>query len=141
MSDGYFTDVHGKFVWRSYYEYMRDHIGYRLELQSVDAEMAEGHLKGKIKLVNRGFSSPVNPRRAYLRIDDKAFLLESDIQRWFAGEKQTLKFDIPADNVQGKRLGLWLPDDSPVLRDVPEYAIRCANDIEFKDGVNWLGEL
>ena len=141
ISDGYFTDEYGKFVWRSYYEYIRDHIGYRLELQTAEAEVAEGRLRGKIVLINRGFSSPVNPRKAYLRVDGKSFELKADLQRWFAGETQTLEFDIPAAEAQGKRLGLWLPDDSPVLRDRPEYAIRCANDIEFSDGVNWLGEL
>ena len=141
MSDGYFTDAHGKFVWRSYYEYIRDHLGYRLELQSAEAEISEGRLRGRIALVNRGFSSPVNPRTAYLRIDDKAFPLKADIQRWFAGVAQTLAFDIPAEEAQGKRIGLWLPDEAPTLRDRPEYAICCANDIEFTGGVNWLGEL
>ena len=29
-----------------------------------------------------------------------------------------------------------MPDE--MLKDVPEYAIRCANAIEFKDGINDL---
>ena len=38
VPDGYFTDERGRFVWRSHYEYIRDTLGYRIELQSMECE-------------------------------------------------------------------------------------------------------
>ena len=34
VSDGYFFDAAGRFVPRSHFEFIRDHLGYRLELRS-----------------------------------------------------------------------------------------------------------
>ena len=37
------------------------------------------------------------------------------------------------------QVGFAMPDASEELASRPEFAIRCANPLEFKDGVNWLG--
>lgn len=149
MSDGYFTDAHDNFVWRSYYEYIRDHLGYRLELQEAtlpDTFAPAQPFSVSLKLINRGFSSPVNPRPVLLVLQQDHYrhtvAFDTDIQRWFGGNTpQTLSLTatLPADAPAGPyRCGLALPDAAPALRNVPEYAIRCANDLPFTDGINWL---
>ena len=142
ISDGYFESETGKHIWRSYYEYIRDHLGYRLELQSAELHRENGRLKGEIRLINRGFSAPVNPRSVYLRFGDLALRLDCEIRKWYSGVEQCLTIDLPFPaSVTGPvRIGLWMPDESPVLRDMPGYAIRCANALDFSDGVNWFGE-
>ncbi len=140
VPDGYFHDEAGRFVWRSWYEYLRDMIGYRLELLRMEHEVADGRLRGRIVLVNKGFSAPVNPRPVYLRAGVAAHRIATDIRRWQPGETQTLAFDIPAPDAPCT-LGLWMPDASPSLAADSRYAIRCANAIPFSDGVNVLGRV
>ncbi len=65
ISDSYFQDENGNSVERTAYEYIRDHLGYRLELQESTFEKSENTLNVATKLINRGFASPQNPRRVY----------------------------------------------------------------------------
>ena len=139
ISDGYFESETGKHIWRSYYEYFRDHLGYRIELQSAELRRADGRIKGEIRLVNRGFSAPVNPRKIYLRLGEQAFPIDCEIRRWYSGEEQRLPIDVPAPGGP-RRAGLWMPDAAEILRDIPGYAIRCANALDFEEGVNWFGD-
>lgn len=138
LSDGYFESETGKHIWRSYYEYFRDHLGYRIELQSAELFRENERIKGEIRLVNRGFSAPVNPRPVYLRLGDQAIRLDGEIRRWYSGEEQTLRIDAECPSSGSCRVGLWMPDESPLLRTNPDYAIRCANALEFENGVNWF---
>ena len=115
-------------------------IGYRHELLRMEHEVADGRLRGRIVLVNKGFSAPVNPRPVYLRAGGAAHRIATDIRRWQPGETQTLAFDIPAPDAPCT-LGLWMPDASPSLAADSRYAIRCANAIPFSDGVNVLGRV
>ncbi len=149
ISDGYFADAHGQHVWRSYYEYIRDHLGYRLEM--TRAELPDQTRPGQsftasVELLNRGFASPVNPRPVLLVLRQGAaeytFAFDADIRRWEGhSTPQHLALDaiLPADAPPGAYdAGLWLPDGCDVLRHDPAYAIRCANALEFRDGINWL---
>ena len=137
VPDGYFTDAEGRFVWRSYYEYIRDLLGYRIELQSLEYEISDGRMTGEITLANKGFSAPANPRPAFLKVGDEAHLLATDIRRWYSGETQVLSFDVPVPAAPCE-IGLWMPDAAPSLSADPRYALRCANAIPFSDGVNVL---
>ncbi len=137
-SQDYFCDSQGRHIWRSYYEYIRDHLGYRVELQSFEYEVVEGHLQGTLKLINRGFSAPVNPRPVYLIVGDEKVKLPTEIRKWYSNEEQTLAFDIPQPAPGQYKVGLWMPDAAETLRHRPEYAIRCANALDYRDGVNWF---
>ena len=137
VPDGYFTDERGRFVWRSHYEYIRDLLGYRIELRSLEFEIADGRLRGTLSLVNTGFSAPVNPRPVFLKVGSAAHRLAADVRRWFSGEPRTLAFDLPAPEARCD-ISLWMPDATETLRGDPRYAIRCANAIPFRDGVNVL---
>ncbi len=150
VSDSYFADAHGQHVWRSYYEYIRDHLGYRLEL--TRAEMPDQVQGGRpfavtVELVNRGFSSPVNPRPVFLvlrqGVQEYAFAFDTDIRRWAghgASQRLSLAVTLPKEAPAGDyAAGFWLPDGSDVLRHDHDYAIRCANALDFQAGVNWLG--
>ena len=137
-TEAYFQDERGRSVWRSVYEYIRDHLGYRLELLRF-AYTVTDRLRGEICLINRGFSAPVNPRPVFLALGRERIALEADIQRWYSGEEQTLEFDLPLPPPGSYEVGLWLPDAAEILRYRPEYAVRCANPLDFHDGINWFG--
>ncbi len=155
LSADYCFDAQGEPVLRSYYEYIRDHLGYRIELQRVELpdELIPGKpFSAKVYLINRGFSTPVNPRPVHLVLENGAERVEipiqTEIQRWFGcrfttGEaiEQELKveFLLPETLPPGRyRVGLAMPDEAETLAGRPEYAIRCANNLEFRDGVNFF---
>lgn len=144
----YFTDYRGEHVWRSYYEYIRDHLGYRLQLTSADipeTAVRNAPFKADFNLINRGFSSPVNKRPVQLVLKNNdgthSLPIHVDIQRWYGNETQsfTLETTLPESVKPGiYQVGLAFPDAAETLADNPEYAIHLANDLVFKDGVNWL---
>ena len=39
------------------------------------------------------------------------------------------------------KIGLWMPDEADTLKNDERYAIRCANALPFRDGINILGEI
>ncbi len=149
VSDDYFYDAAGNFVSRSHFEYIRDHLGYRLELLSAalpESLRAGDRLEAEIQLINRGFSAPVNPRPAQLVLqcgsERRSFPFETDVRRWYGGTEQVLKLSVtlPPEMAPGiYQAGFALPDASEILADNPAFAIRCANSLEFRDGVNQLG--
>ena len=126
----YFSGV----PYRTAYEYIRDHLGYRLVVKKCERR------DGKVRLTvhNYGFAAPVNRRKAYFAIlaaDGAVTEIPTDFDcRRFAAESDTVvECDVPALK-DGERLALWLPDE--LLADRAEYAIRLAGGAEFveKDG-------
>jgi len=55
---------------RSPYEYIRDHLGYRLELQEVELGLGNMSIAVHAKVINRGFAAPQNPRPFYFVLMD-----------------------------------------------------------------------
>ena len=107
------------------------------ELQSMEYEIVDGRLRGTLALVNKGFSAPVNPRSVFLKVGSTDHLLTADVRRWFSCEEQSIAFDVPAPDAPCT-IGLWMPDEAECLRNDERYAIRCANAVPFRDGVNIL---
>jgi len=168
-SDGYFEDEFGNAVRRTQFEYIRDHLGYRFELQSavLPAQVrAAGPLAFEAELINRGFSVMHNPRPVYLVLTgpDEAVteipVPDADPRMWQPSDPadaehtplvHTISADLalPAQVAPGSyKLGLWLPDPYDTIRLDPRYAVRFANgdvpwwtDADGRYGVNLLGEL
>lgn len=104
------------------YEYIRDHLGYRIEVVSCK--------DGKVVLRNTGFSRPVNPRSIYLvlRKSDGSHLVTDtgvnarELQPW-----QDVSIDLAGlSDSEDATVALWLPDPEESLRLRPEYAITLA---------------
>ena len=147
FSPEYFKDAKGKSVSRTIFEYIRDHLGYRLELTrgSYPLEVVSGKkFKAVFSLVNRGFAAPVNPRKVYLVMiaDNKVYKLakaKSDVRRWYPclpGKRTVLapeyklafKAKLPKNIVHGKyKLGIWMPDNAESINKDARYSIRLAN--------------
>jgi len=166
ISDGYFKDASGKEVSRTFFEYIRDHLGYRLELQSATFPSVcapRDPFPLGLELINRGFSVLHNPRAVVLALiaeDERVFELpveDADPRKWqpFSPDADSLplihrlevKARTPSDLQPGwYQIGLWLPDASERLRLDPRYAIRVANrdvpwwtDSHGRYGINILG--
>lgn len=167
VSDRYFEDLDGDPVPRTQFEYVRDHLGYRIELQRAAftaAPTARGVMKAELTLFNRGFATMTNPRPVeFVLISPQGNIFtlgaaNTDVRRWyphqpgdntFAPLSHTIVFEVTLpDTVEpgGYSLGLWLPDAADSLRTRPDYAVRVANgDVPFwvsddgQYGVNVVG--
>jgi hypothetical protein len=148
ISDGYFCDAYGQPVQRTEFEYIRDHVGYRLELQEV--RLTENLKRGEnllveIDLINRGFSTLFNPRQAHVVLissderDIHEIPLDTNPRDWQPFDPEDPKYEpllhtvryagqLPEGITPGKyTLGLWLPDPKLAIRLDPNFAIRVAN--------------
>ena len=167
QDDGYFTDSTGAPVERTAFEYITDHLGYRLELQQAkftEALRAGGRFSLEVELINRGFAVPHNPRPVIAvlidwegRVAELPFdgLRPCEWQPFDPGDEtfapMTHPFSLVVDLPDGVepgwyQLGLWLPDAATSIRLDPRYAVRMANrdvpwwiDYEGKYGVNIIG--
>lgn len=165
VSDGWFEDAFGRPVARVWYDYIRDHLGYRLEAGEArwDATAAAGApWKFQLSLVNRGFAAPVNARPALLlfipRVGTPVELpLGADARAWQPHAPGDPEYRIQTHSIAcdgalpplppGEySLALWLPDAAPSLRLDPRYAVRLANrdtvwwtDATGRYGANVLG--
>ena len=169
VSDGYFSDADGNEVPRTAFDYIRDHLGYRIELQEArfPRRVASAReLTVEVDLVNRGFSTFHNPRPVHLvlmRPADNVVelpLADADPRKWqphvpgdpdfkLLTHKLRLKGSLPSGLKPGQyRLGLWMPDASKAIRMDSRYAVRVANrdvpwwtDSRGRYGVNVLGKI
>ena len=156
VSDGYFENQFGTEVARTQFEYIRDHLGYRLELQQAvfpDEVSVGGNLTVNLELINRGFSTLHNSRNAYIVLIDMdgnvvEFDTGADPQQWqpFApgdanytplvhqlGIQVTLPGGIEPGYYQ---LGFWMPDPYSSIHLDPQYAAQLAN----RDTFWWANE-
>jgi len=165
VGSDYFRDADGNKVTRTKFEYMRDHIGYRIELRKLDFSKnlrRQGNFDVQLTLENLGFSAPINPRKVFFVLidsDDKVFELETDVNlmTWQPYKPGDPNFETTPHTIELSRslneniapgvyrLGLWMPDPYQSIRKNPLYAIRVANrdvpwwiDSEGQYGINIL---
>lgn len=147
VSDGYFERKDGTKVKRNMFDYIRDHLGYRIELQSLQLpdklEAGKEHLL-QLNLINRGFATVFGEHPVcFVLIDDQGNVTEfktdanpTDWQPFNPADSTCtslvhtveLPLNLPPSMKPGTyKLGLWIPDASERLMYNPRYAIRCAN--------------
>ena len=148
ISDGYFEDIIGQPVQRTQFEYVRDHLGYRLELREAafPAEITRGdNWRVSLKLINRGFATPINPREVRLLLVSREGKVAAEIplacdpRRWQPYRPGDPDYEplvhnidyvgrVPENLPAGEySLALWLPDPQASIRPRAAYAIRLAN--------------
>ena len=168
VSDHYFKNQDGSPATRNVFDYIRDHLGYRLELQQLKINgtlVAGKEISLDLSLINRGFSTLFNEHPVYFVLVDEQdrvteLLTETNVNSFQPYQPtdpeckpllHTIKgqFTIPENLKTGKyRIGLWIPDGAERLKYNNRYAIRCANgDTEWwnssdkKYGINILTTL
>lgn len=168
ISANYFENKDGSIAHRNVFEYVRDHLGYRVELQQLQIPKVWKKSDENIitiDLINRGFSTVFNQSSVYVVLIDQdnnihEFETVSQPFDWQPfNPDDTIctplihqiqqEINLPSNLQPGKyKLGLWLPDQSERLKYNYRYAIRCANaDIDWlistdeRYGVNILTEL
>ena len=167
VSDGYFEDAAGNPVQRTIFEYIRDHLGYRIELREAGFPRSAAGGKPfsvRVPLVNRGFAAPINPRPIRLvaiGADNTVAVIataKNDVRTWYPCVPDDRKKLSPVHELVFHtesfptlapgtyKLGLWLPDPYTSIQRDARYAMRVANgDVPWWPGpkntygVNVLG--
>lgn len=161
FSPAYFADGS-----RSAFEYIRDHLGYRLEAQraTFDATAAAGRLfEAETVLINRGLSTMINPRVPHYVLfhhDGTAIEMPAGPNgRHFQPYRPDDAAQTPLEHVVSCacklpdplpagtwKLALWLPDARETLRYRHDYSVRLANNLEWIEdaagrGMQIIGEV
>ena len=139
LNSEYNGKVHA--VWKNggCWEEIERRLGYRLWMKDAflsKTPAAGADLRVALRIVNAGFSAPINPRAVELVLVDgngnKTVYAMDDVdpRYWFAGERQILDktIKLPADASGKCTLYLNLPDPKESLHDNPFYSIRLANE-------------
>lgn len=125
----------------SAYEYIRDHLGYRLEAVRTEGAFDGKSYTGKAVARNVGFARPINPRQVYLVLYNKKgeayeFPTGIDARKFQPWEEVeiSLNGELPSDASKGKyKAALWLPDEEESIRYRPEYSIAFAEGTQRMD--------
>lgn len=150
-------------VARSAYDFIRDHLGYRLYVEKplTKIQRSGNKLNYDIRIKNTGFSAIHNPRPIYLVLMDennkilskeKLNVSPRDWQPYDVSKKEITPL---IHRISGQaavpskakiKVGLWLPDPEADLQYLEKFAIQFANeDMEvWGDGeyrVNVVAEL
>ncbi|EYT83310.1 hypothetical protein CF54_08155 [Streptomyces sp. Tu 6176] len=154
---GYFRRRDGRAVERTAFEYLRDHLGYRIEARQARWRRSGAGLDVELDVANTGFAAPKRPRPVRFVLLDRSGRVASaggadtDWRTWLPsgraeidGEDRTVpvtrvRATLPAPRHPGPyRLGLLVTDEG---RD-GRYGLRLANaGVPVADGVNVLGEV
>ena len=164
FDESYFKDAEGNEVVRSFYEFVRDHLGYRLNLQSESTvEAKNGNLEYNLTITNTGFATVINPKEVYLVLVSgdgqvaKEIKLDVDPKTWIPSTNeepnQVAKYVIKGSAAAGLsgtyKVGIWMPEKVADLKYNPAYAIKFAPteklthwyDDAGKYAVNIFGEV
>lgn len=136
LHSGYNTQVLNRWKKDGCMDEIKARLGYRLILERVTyAEVKAGQpCQVTLRLQNKGFAAPMNPRLAYLVWVDadgstKKFALSADPRTWHPGVHEVAGSFTPV--TQHGTLYLELPD--PLLPGRPEYSIALANKNVFDE--------
>ena len=146
LHDGYNKDVLSRWKTDGCFDEIKARLGYRLVLQEVEYETprAGQPCTVKIRLQNKGFAAPMNPRPACLVWKDagggtQKTPLGSDPRTWHPGRTEVTASFTP----QSGRGTLYLELPDPLLPDNPAYSIALASQGVFdaQTGLNRLFEV
>lgn len=144
LNSGYHGDVISRWRTQGCGDEINLRLGYRLVLK--ESYRSENPVAGEefslaLKIENKGFAAPQNPRNAILVFvaedgTKSEFRMGADPRTWHPGESIVrCRFALPAEKGT-----LYLNLSDPLLPDRPEYSIALANEGVFdsKTGYNKL---
>lgn len=146
LHDGYFKPILDRWQTDGCYDEIKSRLGYRLVMKDVhyDAVAAGQKCKVTLRLYNKGFAAPMNPREAWLvwvTPDGKKekTMLGADPRNWHPGYNAVVGSFTPS-TAKGT---LYLELSDPLLSDNPAYSIKLANKDVFDatTGMNKLFQI
>lgn len=165
FDESYFMED-GKSVLRTFYEFVRDHLGYRINVKKAELTSSNGTLTYKVDLTNTGFATVLNPKDVYLVLvsEDGSEVkevkkLDVNPQDWqpydvvkkdYKALTYTLEGTAETTGLAGKyKVGIWMPEVASDLKYNADYAVKFAvseqmtpwSDDAGRYAVNVVGEI
>lgn len=164
FDESYFKDAEDNQVVRSFYDFVRDHLGYRLNMRNESTiEVKNGNLEYDLILTNTGFATVINPKEVYLVLVSadnqvvKEMRLEVEPKNWIPSTKEdpnqaaqySIKGSISPGLTGTYKVGIWMPEKEASLKNNATYAVKFAPgekvthwfDAAGKYAVNVFGEV
>lgn len=141
FDESYFKDAEGNQVARSFYDFVRDHLGYRLNMRNESTiEAKNGNLEYDLTITNTGFATVINPKEVYLVLVSadnqvvKEMKLDVEPNSWTPSTNeepnQTAQYSIKGSIAAGVtgtyKVGIWMPEKSASLKNNAIYAVKFA---------------
>lgn len=133
-----------KILPRSLYQFIRDHLGYRLNVMKDPILEKKGNeLVYDIKITNTGFATVLNPKSVYLVLIDENNQIAKEIEltdinpRDWQPWKKGKPTELLTHSITGKtqisltgeyKVGIWIPDSQESIKKEPAYCIKFATD-------------
>jgi hypothetical protein len=163
FQEEYFSNEQGERVPRSFYQFVRDHLGYRLNLLKTSSiQVVNGNLIYDLKLTNTGFATLQNPKTVYLVFVNEAGQVAREIELnvnpkdWQPFAKanpqelliHTIAGTVPLEQTGNFRIGIWIKDNSnpnkaacSVKFAVDNHTVQHWTDSESTRTVNIIGNI
>lgn len=130
---------------RNVFEFIRDHLGYRLRLCEYSAkEVGNGALDIRLTLVNYGFSSPFNLSGELALLDDGGNVVSSfaldGIERWYPASVEP-QITLHATLIKPEGLFKWRIDSDEPAFPPEEGAIVKPYGGKYRVGIRLHGTL
>ncbi len=141
----WFTDENGNPVHRNPYEFVRDHLGYRIGAQDFEFDGKTA----KLTLKNYGFAAAFNLKSGFAVLDENYNVVSEvsagEPEKWYSHDpdnyrsteilEHTVTADIALPNQNGKYyIGFY-------LKNTRDERAKLANDMTFENGYNILCSL
>ncbi len=145
-TDGWFVSANGDKVKRNAFEYLRDHIGYKISADKLDAEINGNEVSLLLSLKNYGYGAAFNLVSGFAILDSESKVIyevkAGDPETWFGSDPDCyenrellchkVNAVLPADLLtSGCQIAFYMKNS------FGQFA-RLDNTVEFKDGYNIL---
>jgi hypothetical protein len=145
FNEDYFKNEDGEIVLRSFYQFVRDHLGYRLNLLNTSSVQVEnGNLVYDLQLNNTGFATVLNPKTVYLVLIDETGQVAKEIELTGINPKDWQPFakgkatELLTHSIAGTvspevasgtyKVGLRIADNQEVAHNRAAYSVKFALD-------------
>ena len=142
----WFVDANGNEVSRNCYEFIRDHLGYKIVAERVKMEAADGKIALSMDFKNYGFSAAFNLKSGFAILNEKYEVVSEievgDPTKWYSHDPENWRStEVLNHNISAE---LDAPIESGVyyvaffLRNTQGVGAQLSNEVSFENNYNIL---
>ena len=142
----WFLDSNGNTVSRNCYEFIRDHLGYKIVAEDVQIKAEGGKINATMNFKNYGFSAAFNLVSGFAILDDKFNVVSEvnagDPTKWYSHDPENWKSNVVLDHSITAEL------DAPTekgtyyvsfyLKNTQGIGAQLSNSVQFENENNLL---
>lgn len=134
LNRDYYTENWNNWILAGKYNEILRNLGYRFVLNESDFLLNGTDLSISILLENKGYARLFKAREVYLVLentisgDTSQFLLNTDPRTWMGAVNINQVIDLRELDTESYEAYLFIPDNSPNLRNQAAYSIKFANE-------------